>query len=375
MTQKKKVVHMTTVHHPYDTRIYHKECLSLKKAGFDVSLIATMDEKDRHESTVIDMVPLRRRKGRFRRMVFSTWEAYRKARLMRADCYHIHDPELLPVGWLLKTKYNVVIYDIHEDYTTSITQKEYMLKGLQGLFARVYKFTEKLFSRKMALCLAEKYYLDKYPEGTCILNYPIINKKVMNTDSGTLPSENKLLYTGNVSVDRGAFIHAHIPKIDPSVSVHCVGKCPADLAKAMHTITGDAANRLSIEGIDTFIEREDIDATYVERNWLAGLALFPPTDHYMRKELTKFFEYMAAGIPIICSNFPLWEDFMEQYGCGIAVDPNRPQAITEAIRYLQMNPNETKQMGNNGKRAIMEKLNWQHEEPKLIHLYHNLLNN
>lgn len=373
MSQEKKVVHITTVHHPFDTRIYHKECISLQEAGFDVSLITKIDEADTSADSDVNFIPLKKRGGRIRRMIFSTFEAYRKAKCLKADCYHIHDPELLPVGWLLKSKHNTVIYDIHEDYITSITQKEYLLKLVRSLFACIYQFAESVFSRKMELCLAEKYYLDKYPRGTCILNYPAINEKLMNVNRESQPVENKLLYTGNVSEDRGAFIHAHIPKIESSVSVHFIGKCPGDLAKAMQTVAGSDADRLHIEGMDTFIEREDIDAKYVERNWLAGLALFPPTDHYMQKELTKFFEYMSAGIPIICSDFPMWKEFMERYKCGMAVDPDSPEEITEAIHYLQNNPNEAREMGNNGKKAVMANLNWKQEEKKLIQWYNSLL--
>src|SRR5699024_2336389 len=182
MDQKKKVVHMTTVHHPFDTRIYHKECTSLQQAGFDVSLITTMDEDDTPDSPEVNIIPLKKRGGRIRRMFFSTWEAYRKAKRLKADCYHFHDPELLPVGWLLKTKNNTVIYDIHEDYITSITQKEYMLKLVRALFARIYQFAERLFYRNIELCLAEKYYVDKYPRGTRILNYPAVNEKLMHVN-------------------------------------------------------------------------------------------------------------------------------------------------------------------------------------------------
>src|SRR5699024_9269542 len=131
--------------------------------------------------------------------------------------------------------------------------------------------------------------------GTCILNYPKINDTLLNITRESLPVEDKLLYTGNVSVDRGALIHARLLKLDSSIALHCIGQCPSDLAKTMYTIAGDETDRLHIDGIEQYIEREKIDATYAERNWLAGLALFPPTDHYMRKELTKFFEYMAAG--------------------------------------------------------------------------------
>ena len=55
--------------------------------------------------------------------------------------------------------------------------------------------------------------------------------------------------------------------------------------------------------------------------WTAGLALFPDTPHYREKELTKFFEYMAAGLPIICSDFPVWRELVERHRLGLCVDP------------------------------------------------------
>ena len=141
----------------------------------------------------------------------------------------------------------------------------------------------------------------------------------------------------------------------------------------MYEAAGDKKANLKIEGIDQFIEKEVIEDRYLQTNWLAGIALFPPTEHYMKKELTKFFEYMNAGLPIICSNFPVWEKFMETYQCGIAVDPYDDEAIKKAISYLKNNPEEAKRMGENGKKAVVEELNWYTEEQKLISWYHELL--
>src|SRR5690625_602108 len=372
MQNQKKVVHLTTVHHPYDPRIYHKECQSLQRAGFDVTLIAQEGSADDQEK-LVNHIPVKKYKSRMKRMFFGAMDAYKKAKRIKADVYHFHDPELLPVGWLLKKKNNIVIYDIHEDYVTSILQKNYMNPFLRKLIAKIYKVMEKLFLNKMELCLAEKYYKDIYPTGKCILNYPMVNKRFMEHKREKAPLEPKLLYTGNVTYDRGALIHARIPLIDNRYSVHFVGKCAGTIAEEMYESAGKEKSNITIEGIDRFVEKEDIEKQYLSRNWLAGVALFPPTEHYMKKELTKFFEYMNAGLPVICSNFPVWERFMEKYQCGIAVDPYNDKEIHQAIEYLKENPEITKQMGENGKNAVKNELNWRSEEKKLIAWYNQLL--
>src|SRR5699024_7388911 len=174
MQTQKKVVHLTTVHHPYDPRIYHKECQSLQRAGFAVTLIAQEGSADDQEK-LVNHIPVKKYKSRMKRMFFGQMNAYKKAKRIKADVYHFHDPELLPVGWLLKRKDNVVIYDIHEDYITSILQKDYLPNPVKKLIAKIYDKVEHFFTKDMELSLAEKYYQDRYPTGTCILNYPLVN--------------------------------------------------------------------------------------------------------------------------------------------------------------------------------------------------------
>ena len=373
MTKKVRVVHMTTVHHPYDPRIYHKECMSLDRHGFDVTLIAQPGDENQKKNNSIKHVPLKKYQSRLKRMILGSISAYKVAKSLKADVYHFHDPELLPIGWLLKNKGNVVIYDIHEDYVTSILQKQYLIKPLRKIVAFIYKWIEKFFSRKMDLCLAEKYYQEIYPRGTCILNYPTLNDRLIEYDRTYTGHQHRLLYTGNVTVDRGALIHAKLPNIHEAVSVQFIGKCPSPLAQKMYEVAGFNKEQLNIEGIDRFVEKETIEKTYMSEEWLAGVALFPPTEHYMRKELTKFFEYMSAGLPIICSNFPVWKEFIDRYQCGIAVDPKDDTAIKQAIDFLIDNPEVAAQMGTNGKKAVLEELNWYREEEKLIQWYNRLL--
>ncbi|MFD1334581.1 glycosyltransferase [Oceanobacillus iheyensis] len=372
MTASNRVVQLTTVHHPYDPRIYHKECKSLQKAGFEVFLLAKEDKNSERKEEPIKHIKLKSYTSRLKRMTIGALAAYKQAKKLNADVYHFHDPELLPVGWLLKNKSNHVIYDIHEDYITSIMQKDYMSRPIRKLIAFTYKTMERFFSKNMELCLAEKYYQDIYPTGKCILNYPTINQKI-SEHQRTGTSEYKLLYTGNVTLDRGALIHARIPVIDERMEVYYVGKCPNQLAEQIYNKAATRKDNIQIEGIDQFVEKEDIEERYLQHNWLAGIALFPPTEHYMKKELTKFFEYMNAGIPVICSNFPVWENFINKHQCGITVDPYNDQEIKDAISYLVENPDKAEEMGANGKKAVQNELNWEVEENKLITWYADLL--
>lgn len=374
--KQKKVVHLTTVHHPFDTRIYHKECLSLHKAGYDVSLIVPLDDKESGARLVteegIQLIATRKRKNRLLRMIGSTWQTYRLAKKEQADYYHFHDPELLWVGWLLKKTNNTVIYDVHEDYQTSILQKDYLKKPIKNIVAHLYNKIEAFLIRKLDICLAEKYYQERYPNGQPILNYPILNEQLLTARRDEEEPANAVIYTGNVTEVRGAYLHAILPKLPSQLDIYFYGKCQREIADKMEALAGEAKDQLHFTGIDQFVERQEIDKAYLKRNWLAGMAVFPPTAHYKRKELTKFFEYMTAGIPIVCSNFPTWQAFIDRHQCGITVDPNDPNDWEQALDYLKNHPEERKEMIEKGRQAIKNELNWQVEESKLLTWYQKL---
>ncbi|WP_017471013.1 glycosyltransferase [Amphibacillus jilinensis] len=376
MSNKEKVVHLTTVHHPFDTRVYHKECLSLHRAGYNVTLVAPFEDQVTGQQTVTDegiqVIATKKRNNRFTRMLLSTWQTYKLAKAEKASYYHFHDPELIWVGWLLKNKTNHVVYDIHEDYYTSIMQKDYLWSSIRKLVGALYNKIEKFFIKKFNLILAEKYYQERYPKGQTVLNYPMINQQLLNHDQIDHKPDHALIYTGNVTEVRGAFLHANIPNLPSHPMIHFIGKCDQGLANKMEQIAGEYKEHLFFNGINQFVDRKDIDQAYISRTWLAGVAIFPPTEHYMRKELTKFFEYMSAGIPIICSNFPVWQAFIEKYKCGLTVDPNNPEDWQRAINYLIDNEQERQAMAYNGRTAIVEELNWAVEEDKLINWYQQL---
>jgi glycosyltransferase involved in cell wall biosynthesis len=295
------------------------------------------------------------------------WQVYRAAREQGADIYHFHDPELIPAGLLLQARGKAVIYDVHEDYITAIPQKPYLPRTVRLPLASLVAMTEVRLTKSFHIVLAEKYYEKRFPGGTLVLNYPLESDFPPPT---TKPGRNlALLYSGVVSEDRGALVHSQLVTMVHNADVHFVGRCSPELASRMRSLAGPGAPRLHIEGEGQTVPYSRILEYYRRGSWLAGLALFPPSPHYLRKELTKFFEYMGAGIPIVCSDFPAWRTLIDSTGAGLCVDPQDPAAIARAITYLVRHPKEAERMGANGRHAFETRYNWESEATKLLHLY------
>jgi glycosyltransferase involved in cell wall biosynthesis len=106
---------------------------------------------------------------------------------------------------------------------------------------------------------------------------------------------------------------------------------------------------------------------------VAGLVTFHPLPNHIDAQPNKMFEYMSAGIPVIASDFPLWREIIAGNQCGLCVDPNNPTAIAAAIQYLVLHPHEARRMGENGRKAVLDRYNWSAEEQKLFRLYEDIL--
>jgi glycosyltransferase involved in cell wall biosynthesis len=104
-----------------------------------------------------------------------------------------------------------------------------------------------------------------------------------------------------------------------------------------------------------------------------GLLVLQPEPNFVNAMPIKLFEYMAAGIPVIASDFPLWRQIIGEAGCGLLVDPQDPQAIARAMEYLLSHDAEAEAMGRRGRKAACEQYNWRSEERVLLKFYSDLL--
>ena len=141
-----RICHITTAHPPFDVRIFHKECRSLAHAGYKLSVVVPHNRNDIVNG--IEILAIGRVKSRPRRMIISLPAAFRRALKQRSDLYHLHDPELLPFGLLLKllTRKRIV-YDVHEDYPSQALSKKYIPQFMRSLLAHLIRIVEAVSSR------------------------------------------------------------------------------------------------------------------------------------------------------------------------------------------------------------------------------------
>lgn len=360
-----KAVHLTSVHSPWDPRIYEKQCRSLSAAGVEVVLVAPADKDSVGNGVTIRVVPSPA--SRLARWLITIPAVVRAARRERPDVYHIHDPELLPAGLVMRLIGRRVIYDVHEDYVTAIRQKRWIPRLLRGAVARLADAAERACASGLEVVVAERYYVERFSGATAVLNYPDPGEWAVSPP--LFSPVGRLLYTGSITTDRGAVNHARLLSLLEGFEVHLVGRISAALLRQLRTAAGATSDRLVVPFVDRYVPPAEIRKYCSDRGWLAGLALFPRTPHYARKELTKFFEYMAMGLPVLATDFPAWENLLSESGAGVVVPPEDMARCAAAVEALLEQGETARSMGLAGRRAVESRYRWSTQADRLVNLY------
>lgn len=360
------VCHMSTVHYTFDTRIFHKECVSLAGAGYEVYWVVPHERREMLKGVLL--VPLRRFTGRMSRMLLGPISALKAAMSTGADLFHIHDPELLPAALVLRLLGRRVIYDVHEDFPEAILSRTWIPGPLRRLVSWVFSVLESFASRRMsAIVCATMPILERFSsiglDAVCVRNYPIENELsagAVASPVGSVPRH--VCYVGSIGASRGIF------EMIEAVERAGVGLL---LAGEFHS-AAEKQKAVSMPGWRNVeelgqLDREGIAATLARS--FAGLVLLRPTKAYIQSLPIKMFEYMSVGLPVIASDFPGWREIVEGNGCGICVDPSDGGSVAAAIRRIADTPEDAERMGENGTRAVRELYSWNIEAKTLLELY------
>ncbi|MEO9624195.1 MAG: glycosyltransferase [Qipengyuania citrea] len=367
---RRKVCHVSSVHKVNDIRVFHKECATLADAGFDVTLIGVEAEvPDRG----VKVITLPNEGSRFQRMVVRARTAYRYALDVGADLYHFHDVEMLPYALMLKRQTGAkVVFDSHECFREDVVAKHWIPKFFRPTVGFIVGGVEDFVVRRIDQVVAATPHIQEIFEREAqrvitVNNYPIADE--FSAVVQKLHNDRRsICYVGAISFARGI-----IPLLD-------------SLSYIDSSVTLDVAG--------PFAGKEVEEACYSHPNWgrvfyhgqvsrnvvaqiyssaFAGMATLLPVPNHILSKPIKLFEYMSAGVPVICSDFPLWQSLIATGGCGKVVDPIDPKAIATAVEALRLDPIMGSNMGRRGIDLVRNEYNWGREGCKLVETYDALL--
>ena len=372
-----RIAILTTVHSVLDVRIFYKQAISLASAGYDVTIVGPLDslaEKPLSEAG-ITYLPLLPPIGR----TFRGRQWMRLIQLLSRSDFHIwhfHDPELLPLSIILKwviRKKVWLIYDIHEDVPKNFLVKPWIPTWLRRSISVAADIVEGWGIKRCDLVVAATDSIaeraHKFTKRmVTVRNYPI---EVYSGETFARPSSStvQMIYAGQVTPMRGLreVVQAMALVQDCKVILHLVGLFyPDKFEREIRAIAGPNVRiygKVSFEETMTIMKSCDI-----------GIVTLHPMPGYLESLPIKLFEYMQNGLSVIASDFPLWIKILKETGCGLTVDPLKPEEIAIVIRKLVNNPELRQKMGKSGMQMVRQKYSWLHEEQFLIQAYQRLVN-
>lgn len=373
----RKVVHLTSTHFPFDARVFQKECRTLAGADYESHLVVP------HETTeVVDGVhvhgvePPRNRRER---ILKTTARVVRRGWMLDADLYHVHDPELLPYAALLSTVAgHTVVYDAHEDLAASIHGRSWITKELRAPMSWVAEKLESFFADRMdgivtATSAIEERFRSALPPVVPVQNFPILedmDRAVPSSATTYCERPARVAYIGGLTRARGTVemieaLGAVEDSLNPSMTI--AGHFQSDVLR------NEVERKEGWKRVDFRGRVPQQEAFCLLKEARLGVVVMQPVPNYVEAQPLKLFEYMAAEIPVVASNFPLWRSILGERECGLLVDPRRPDEIAGAIEWVLRHPKEAEAMGRRGRRRVEQTYNWNEEAQRLLALYRLLL--
>ncbi|AIF82017.1 group 1 glycosyl transferase [endosymbiont of Acanthamoeba sp. UWC8] len=373
-SSKNITTHISYFHDFFDIRIFHKELMSLKKLGYEVHHITRGPDNIKDTKGVVyHQIKESNTQNPILKLLNLIYKVLKITFTYKSPIYHIHEPQFLIFAWILKFKKSKIIYDVHEDFSAqalSLYKNNWVKAWFFYILWRVIENLSKLYVDHY-ICATEtiaKKFPKKYT--SIIYNYALLKEYGSDFENISfqqyLRKENILLFCGGISKFRG------IDKI-LSAYLQVSDRLPIKLVLAGSFMNKGTYNFCTTHPVWEQVEYLGVlprhETLELFNRAKVGLLLFQPGANHNDALPNKLFEYMAAGLPIIASNFTAWEAIIEKKQCGITVNPTDTYSIAEAINKLFTSPELAYKFARNGRKIFEQYYTWESQEPLLESIY------
>lgn len=371
-----RICHVCNGHSADDGRVFHRACCELAKAGYEVHLLAESKGTKAYEEKGVIIHPLPECKSRAHRHA-RAFQVARIAAALDPDLFHVHEPDLLgPI--IAKAKRRPVIYDVHESYLDLLSESKWLPSWMKPVARVAWDRLERRLVRRCAgvvvatAPLAQRYFplhekvqvVANYPELNCDENLPPIKRDGITC-----------VFAGVLRPDRGiAQMFKALALLKERGLVIRLALAGLALSHEYLASLWDEAKRLGIhEQLQYYGTLSKREALMLQHQASIGLIADLPYCYFRAALPTKLVECMSLGLPVVCSDLPLYRAVAGETGAGFMVDPTSAEQIADAVERLVLNPALARKMGEAGRRAVRERFNWEAESKKLLELYNEVL--
>lgn len=363
-----RVAHLSTAHGRRELRVHLKECNSLAANGYEVHYLVADGLGDERVGNV-QVHDIGHAGGRFQRMLLRPWRMLAAARGINARVFHFHDPEILLIALFLMHGGAKVIYDSHEDVPRSLLGREWIPSWIRPSLSRVFEIFENFVAKRLTAVIgATPHIAARFSSvnqlSVAINNYPLrseIEAEVVRNEQ-----TRNVCYLGGIGRIRGIVEMVRALEYVDARLILAGSFESVETEQAVRKLPGWA--KVDYRGM---VSRAAVREIMAESQ--AGLIFFHPVPNHIDAQPNKMFEYMSAGLPVLASNFPLWQEQLIEARAGLVADPMNPKEIARVIQELLASSEAAVEMGRRGREGVLQRYLWDFEEEKLCGLYKKIL--
>ena len=301
-----------------------------------------------------------------------------------ADVVHGHDLSALPAAIAVARERGArVVYDSHEIFLESGAYA----RRPDWIRRRIARSEQAMLRESAALVTVNDALIDELgrrydlPDPTVAIhncpprwNPPIVADGRLRAALGVSEDVPVALYHGSFAPDRG-FDQLADAILEPGLErVHAAFLGYGSRRAALEALAGDARFGGRLHVLDP-VSPDDL------LPWISGadvdvMALQPTTLNHRLSTPNKLFEAIAAGVPVVVSDFAAMRAIVldDPAGpLGEVCDPTSPASIAAAIeRIVAAPPGDRAELRQRCLAAAHERWNWETESARLLALYGSL---